>query len=67
MQVNYSAAESGIVGMTKSPAKELARKQITVNALANQPRYRAATSPTFTFMAAFLGNSPTTATAMGTW
>lgn len=33
-QVNYSAAKSGIVGMTKSLAKELARKQITVNALA---------------------------------
>ncbi|MBH0777994.1 SDR family NAD(P)-dependent oxidoreductase [Nocardia bovistercoris] len=33
-QVNYSAAKSAIVGMTKSLAKELARKQITVNALA---------------------------------
>ncbi|WP_280345048.1 SDR family NAD(P)-dependent oxidoreductase, partial [Nocardia abscessus] len=33
-QVNYSAAKSGIVGMTKSLARELARKQITVNALA---------------------------------
>ncbi|MEV0355550.1 SDR family NAD(P)-dependent oxidoreductase [Nocardia sp. NPDC050697] len=33
-QVNYSAAKAGIVGLTKSLAKELARKQITVNALA---------------------------------
>lgn len=33
-QVNYSAAKSGIIGVTKSLAKELARKQITVNAVA---------------------------------
>ena len=33
-QVNYSAAKSGILGVTKSLAKELARKQITVNAIA---------------------------------
>ncbi|MFE6862207.1 SDR family NAD(P)-dependent oxidoreductase [Nocardia sp. NPDC057668] len=33
-QVNYSTAKAGIVGLTKSLAKELARKQITVNALA---------------------------------
>ncbi|QNG38556.1 SDR family oxidoreductase [Geodermatophilaceae bacterium NBWT11] len=33
-QVNYSAAKSAIVGMTKSLAKELARRQITVNAVA---------------------------------
>jgi 3-oxoacyl-[acyl-carrier protein] reductase len=33
-QVNYSAAKSGIVGVTKSLAKELARKSITVNAIA---------------------------------
>jgi 3-oxoacyl-[acyl-carrier protein] reductase len=33
-QVNYSAAKAGIVGLTKSLAKELARKQITVNAIA---------------------------------
>ncbi|WP_329407748.1 SDR family oxidoreductase [Nocardia vinacea] len=33
-QVNYSAAKAGIIGVTKSLAKELARKQITVNALA---------------------------------
>lgn len=33
-QVNYSAAKSGIIGITKSLAKELARNQITVNAIA---------------------------------
>lgn len=33
-QVNYSAAKAGIIGLTKSLAKELARRQITVNALA---------------------------------
>lgn len=33
-QVNYGAAKAGIVGITKSLAKELAKKQITVNALA---------------------------------
>ena len=33
-QVNYSAAKAGIVGLTKSLARELARKKITVNALA---------------------------------
>ncbi|MEV6337766.1 SDR family NAD(P)-dependent oxidoreductase [Nocardia vinacea] len=33
-QVNYSVAKSAIVGLTKSLARELARKQITVNALA---------------------------------
>ncbi|MDQ1464115.1 MAG: 3-oxoacyl-[acyl-carrier protein] reductase [Actinomycetota bacterium] len=33
-QVNYAAAKSGIVGITKSLAKELARRSITVNALA---------------------------------
>lgn len=33
-QVNYGAAKAAIIGMTKSLAKELARKQITVNALA---------------------------------
>ena len=33
-QVNYSAAKSGIIGITKSLAKELAKRSITVNALA---------------------------------
>ncbi|MCA2207801.1 SDR family NAD(P)-dependent oxidoreductase [Nocardia rosealba] len=33
-QVNYSAAKAGLIGVTKSLARELARKQILVNALA---------------------------------
>jgi 3-oxoacyl-[acyl-carrier protein] reductase len=33
-QANYGAAKAGTVGLTKSLARELARKQITVNALA---------------------------------
>jgi 3-oxoacyl-[acyl-carrier protein] reductase len=33
-QVNYSAAKAAIIGMTKSLARELARKKVTVNALA---------------------------------
>jgi 3-oxoacyl-[acyl-carrier protein] reductase len=33
-QANYAAAKAGIVGLTKSLAKELARKSITVNAVA---------------------------------
>ncbi|WP_280308560.1 SDR family NAD(P)-dependent oxidoreductase [Nocardia abscessus] len=33
-QVNYSAAKAAIIGITKSMAKELARKNILVNALA---------------------------------
>jgi 3-oxoacyl-[acyl-carrier protein] reductase len=33
-QVNYGAAKAGIIGLTKSLAKELARQRITVNAVA---------------------------------
>ena len=33
-QVNYSAAKAGIIGMSKSAAKELAARKITVNAIA---------------------------------
>lgn len=33
-QVNYSAAKAGIIGITQSLAKELARRKITVNAVA---------------------------------
>ncbi|GAA0299952.1 SDR family NAD(P)-dependent oxidoreductase [Streptomyces turgidiscabies] len=33
-QVNYSAAKAGVIGLTKSLARELARRQILVNALA---------------------------------
>ncbi len=33
-QANYGAAKAGIIGLTKSLAKELARRHITVNALA---------------------------------
>ena len=33
-QANYGAAKAGIIGLTKSLAKELAKRQITVNAIA---------------------------------
>lgn len=33
-QANYAAAKAGIIGMTKTLAKELAKKSITVNAVA---------------------------------
>ena len=33
-QVNYAASKAGIIGMTKSAAKELASRGITVNAVA---------------------------------
>ena len=33
-QVNYAAAKAGVIGMTKSAAKELAGRGITCNAIA---------------------------------
>jgi 3-oxoacyl-[acyl-carrier protein] reductase/2-hydroxycyclohexanecarboxyl-CoA dehydrogenase len=32
-QANYSASKAGIIGLTKTAAKELARKKVTVNAI----------------------------------
>jgi 3-oxoacyl-[acyl-carrier protein] reductase len=33
-QINYSAAKAGVIGMTKSAAKELASRKVTVNCVA---------------------------------
>jgi 3-oxoacyl-[acyl-carrier protein] reductase len=33
-QVNYAASKAGVIGMTKSLAKELASRNVTVNAVA---------------------------------
>ncbi len=33
-QANYSASKAGLIGLTKSAAKELAKRQVTVNAVA---------------------------------
>ena len=33
-QINYASAKAGLLGLTKSCAKELASRQITVNAVA---------------------------------
>ena len=33
-QINYAASKAGVIGMTKTAARELALRQITVNAVA---------------------------------
>ena len=33
-QVNYAASKAGVIGMTKSLARELASRDVTVNAVA---------------------------------
>ena len=33
-QANYAASKAGIIGLTKSCAKEFARRSVTVNAVA---------------------------------
>jgi 3-oxoacyl-[acyl-carrier protein] reductase len=33
-QANYSASKAGVIGLTKTAAKELGRKNITINAVA---------------------------------
>ena len=44
-QVNYSASKAGIIGMTKSAAKELGSRSITVNAHDRRPRRQRAGGP----------------------
>ena len=48
-QVNYSASKAGLIGLTKSLARELARDQVTVNAICpgfmDTPMVRAVPEP----------------------
>ncbi len=39
-QTNYSASKAGVVGMTKTACRELAKKGVTVNAICPAYRYR---------------------------